>query len=117
MGELGLWYRLAELAVIGGSLTEEGVGGHNPLEPARLGCPFISGPEVSAWPVYEALETAPGDGAPRPSELAGWFSLRAPAASGDPALAAMAARPSAFAAAGDAAAGEAVERVLGLLAR
>ena len=114
MGELGLWYRLAELAVIGGSLTEEGVGGHNPLEPARLGCPFISGPEVSAWPVYEALETTRATRRAKPGELADWFSR---ALAGDPALAAMAARASAFAAAGDAAAGEAVERVLGLLDR
>ncbi|HLZ83996.1 MAG TPA: glycosyltransferase N-terminal domain-containing protein [Caulobacteraceae bacterium] len=114
VGELGLWYRLAELAVIGGSLTHERVGGHNPLEPARLGCPFISGPEVSAWPVYEALEAARATRRVRPGELADWFSQ---ALLGDPALAEMAARASAFAAAGETAAGEAAERVLELLDR
>ena len=41
LGELGLWFRLARLAIVGGSLVE-GVGGHNPLEPARLDCPMIS---------------------------------------------------------------------------
>lgn len=41
MGELGLWYRLAQLAFVGGSLVVH--GGQNPLEPARLGCPVIAG--------------------------------------------------------------------------
>ena len=55
VGDLGLWYRLAGLAVLGGSLIA-GVGGHNPLEPARLGCPFVSGSHVETWPIYGALE-------------------------------------------------------------
>jgi 3-deoxy-D-manno-octulosonic-acid transferase len=114
VGELGLWYRLARLAVVGGSLAAEGVGGHNPLEPARLGCPFIAGPQVSAWPVYEALEAAGATRCVPPGDLAGWFSR---AFAGDPDLAVMAGRASVFAAAGDAAAGEAVERVLALLDR
>lgn len=36
-GELGLWYSLADIVYIGGSSTAK-MGGHNPLEPARLGC-------------------------------------------------------------------------------
>jgi len=55
LGDLGLWYRLAGLAVLGGSLAP-GVGGHNPLEAARLGCPFVAGPHVENWPVYADLE-------------------------------------------------------------
>ncbi len=56
LGELGLWLRLACAAFIGGSLVE-GVGGHNPLEAARLDCPAISGRHVENWrPVYAALE-------------------------------------------------------------
>lgn len=51
LGELGLFYRLARVAIVGGSLVE-GVGGHNPLEPARLGCPFVAGPHVDHWPIY-----------------------------------------------------------------
>ena len=46
LGELGLIYRLAELVIMGGSLTG-GVGGHNPLEPARLGLPIITGPDTA----------------------------------------------------------------------
>ena len=42
MGELGLFYRLAHVAFIGGSLIEH--GGQNPLEAARLNCAIISGP-------------------------------------------------------------------------
>ncbi len=43
LGEMGLWFRLADVAVMGGSFVE-GVGGHNPLEPARLGAPPVTGP-------------------------------------------------------------------------
>jgi len=42
LGELGLWYRLADLALIGGSLVPH--GGQNPLEAARLGCAPMFGP-------------------------------------------------------------------------
>ena len=41
MGELGLWYRLARVCFVGGSLIQS--GGHNPYEPAQLGCPIIHG--------------------------------------------------------------------------
>ncbi|HEV2364766.1 MAG TPA: glycosyltransferase N-terminal domain-containing protein [Caulobacteraceae bacterium] len=54
MGEMGIWYRLARLAVIGGSFRR-GVGGHNPLEAARLGCPFVCGPFFENWPVHREL--------------------------------------------------------------
>ncbi len=56
LGEMGLWFRLADLAVMGGSFTR-GIGGHNPLEPARLGVPFGSGTHVANWDsAYEALD-------------------------------------------------------------
>jgi 3-deoxy-D-manno-octulosonic-acid transferase len=42
LGELGLFYRLAAVALIGGSLVPH--GGQNPLEAARLGCPIVIGP-------------------------------------------------------------------------
>ena len=57
LGELGLFFRLARLAVVGVSLVQ-GVGGHNPLEPARLDCPFVAGPNTDHWPVYEAFLSA-----------------------------------------------------------
>src|ERR1700680_1589959 len=45
MGELGLFYRLAGIAFIGGSLAAK--GGHNPFEAARLGCAVLHGPDMS----------------------------------------------------------------------
>jgi 3-deoxy-D-manno-octulosonic-acid transferase len=44
MGELGLWYRLAPVSFVGGSLAE--IGGHNPFEPAALGSAILHGPHV-----------------------------------------------------------------------
>ncbi|MGH1557218.1 3-deoxy-D-manno-octulosonic acid transferase [Caulobacter segnis] len=38
LGEMGLWFRLAGTSVIAGSLVPD-IGGHNPLEAARLNCP------------------------------------------------------------------------------
>lgn len=45
MGELGLWYRLAPISFVGGSL--EPIGGHNPFEPAALGSAILHGPYVT----------------------------------------------------------------------
>jgi 3-deoxy-D-manno-octulosonic-acid transferase len=42
-GELGLWYRLAETALIGGGFDD--IGGHNPWEAAQLGCAILYGPD------------------------------------------------------------------------
>lgn len=42
IGELGLAYRLARVAFVGGSLVPR--GGQNPVEPARLGLPVLVGP-------------------------------------------------------------------------
>lgn len=43
LGELGLFFRLADVVVMGGSFVP-GIGGHNPMEPARIGRPIITGP-------------------------------------------------------------------------
>ncbi len=43
-GELGLFYRLAEIAFVGGSLVAH--GGQNPIEPAALGRPVLHGPHM-----------------------------------------------------------------------
>lgn len=45
LGELGLFYRLAGIAFVGGSLVP--TGGHNPLEAALLGCAVLHGPDMS----------------------------------------------------------------------
>jgi 3-deoxy-D-manno-octulosonic-acid transferase len=44
IGEMGLLYRVAHVAFIGGSLVPH--GGQNPLEAARLGCPLVFGPHM-----------------------------------------------------------------------
>ena len=52
LGELGLFYRGALLALVGGSLVRH--GGQNPLEPARLDCPILIGPH--SWNFAAILE-------------------------------------------------------------
>jgi 3-deoxy-D-manno-octulosonic-acid transferase len=52
MGELGLWYRLASIACIGGSLVP--VGGHNPIEAAQLDCALLYGPHMFSVPAVAA---------------------------------------------------------------
>ena len=47
LGELGLFYRLAPIVFLGGSLVP--VGGHNPLEPARLQCATLMGPHRASF--------------------------------------------------------------------
>jgi len=44
MGELLVYYGAADVAFVGGSLVA--TGGHNPLEPAALSLPIITGPHV-----------------------------------------------------------------------
>jgi 3-deoxy-D-manno-octulosonic-acid transferase len=44
LGELGVFYRLSDVSFVGGSLTPK--GGHNPLEPARLGGAILHGPNT-----------------------------------------------------------------------
>jgi 3-deoxy-D-manno-octulosonic-acid transferase len=57
LGELGLFYRLAAIAFIGGSLF--GKGGHNPFEAARLGCAVLHGPDMkNCAPMAAALAAA-----------------------------------------------------------
>ncbi|MCF7700271.1 3-deoxy-D-manno-octulosonic acid transferase [Loktanella sp. M215] len=45
LGEMGLWYRKAPLAFVGGSLTPN--GGHNPWEGAALGCALLTGSHLT----------------------------------------------------------------------
>ena len=46
LGELGLFYRLSEIACIGRSLSTDGGGGHNPIEAAQLDCAILFGPHI-----------------------------------------------------------------------
>jgi 3-deoxy-D-manno-octulosonic-acid transferase len=59
IGELGLFYRLAPIVFMGGSLVEH--GGQNPIEPVKLGASIVHGPHVFNFSdVYEALDDAGG---------------------------------------------------------
>lgn len=71
LGELGLIYRLSEVVFMGGSLVS--VGGHNPLEPARIGASIITGPYVHNFTdIFQDLEQAGGlTRIYAPGELAG----------------------------------------------
>ena len=42
MGELNNIYAISDIAILGGAFID-GIGGHNPLEPAHFGCKIITG--------------------------------------------------------------------------
>jgi len=44
MGELGLFYNLSPIALIGRSFSDDGGGGHNPIEAAQQNCVVLTGP-------------------------------------------------------------------------
>ncbi len=82
MGELGLFYRAAPIAFVGGSLEPH--GGHNPLEPARLGAAIAFGPSMENFTEL-ADDLIAGSAATRVADadgLAAWAASRL----ADPAL-------------------------------
>lgn len=57
LGEMGLWFRLAPVAFIGGSLVDR--GGHNPIEPVQLGAYAVTGPHIANFEsIYAPLLAA-----------------------------------------------------------
>ncbi len=64
LNEMGLFLRLAEVVVLGGAfgpLIGQGpVGGHNPLEPARLARPTLTGPDMSNWSIAGSMVESGG---------------------------------------------------------
>jgi len=59
LGELGVLYRLSNIAFVGGSLNPK--GGHNPLEPARLGNAILHGPHTFNFDeIYADMHVAGG---------------------------------------------------------
>lgn len=46
LGELGLFYSLCPIAMIGRSFSNDGGGGHNPIEAAQLDCAIMTGPNI-----------------------------------------------------------------------
>lgn len=58
-GELGLWYRLADAALIGGGFDR--IGGHNPWEAVALGVAVLHGPDTRNFAAdYARLDGAGG---------------------------------------------------------
>lgn len=45
LGEIGLFCTLCDIVFLGGSFVE--LGGHNPVEPAQLGCAVLTGPNIA----------------------------------------------------------------------
>jgi 3-deoxy-D-manno-octulosonic-acid transferase len=62
LGELGVFFRLAAIALIGGSLVAN--GGHNPFEAARLGCVVLHGPDMANCAAMARALDAAGGGLP-----------------------------------------------------
>jgi 3-deoxy-D-manno-octulosonic-acid transferase len=59
IGELGLFYRLAPIVFVGGSIVKH--GGQNPIEPAKIGCAILHGPYVSNFAaIYAELNRTRG---------------------------------------------------------
>jgi 3-deoxy-D-manno-octulosonic-acid transferase len=59
MGELGLFYRLAPVVFMGGSLVRH--GGQNPIEAVKLGAAIVHGPHIFNFAeVYDLLDRAGG---------------------------------------------------------
>ncbi|MFT0859571.1 3-deoxy-D-manno-octulosonic acid transferase [Ancylobacter sp. G4_0304] len=59
IGELGLFYRLAPVALLGGSLVRH--GGQNPIEPIKLDTAIVHGPYVTNFAeIYRRLDEERG---------------------------------------------------------
>lgn len=76
LGEMGLWFALAPVSFLGGSLVAD-VGGHNAYEPAVMGSAILHGPGVGNFAdLYARLGAAGGaaevaDGAALVTAVAG----------------------------------------------
>ncbi|MEM6947348.1 MAG: glycosyltransferase N-terminal domain-containing protein [Pseudomonadota bacterium] len=58
IGEMGLWYTVADAVYLGGA-TAENIGGHNPIEPLQFGKPVVTGPHgYNFKALFSELETA-----------------------------------------------------------
>ena len=59
--ELGLWYRLASVTYMGGTLTNGAGVARHPFEPAALGSAIVHGPHLSAQAAeWQGLDRAGG---------------------------------------------------------
>ena len=58
IGELGLFFRMTDIALVGGSLVPH--GGQNPIEPALLDCALLHGPHMENFLAVEGELRAAG---------------------------------------------------------
>lgn len=59
LGELGMFYRAANLACIGRSFSDDGGGGHNPIEAAQLDCAVLHGPNIqNLQEIFDQMDEA-----------------------------------------------------------
>lgn len=59
IGEMGLFYSLSPIACIGRSFSNDGGGGHNPIEAAQLNTAILHGPHVQNLShIYEEMDKA-----------------------------------------------------------
>ena len=59
LGELGLFYRLSDIVYIGRSLSDDGGGGHNPIEAAQLKSAIIHGKHIqNLQDIYDDMAKA-----------------------------------------------------------
>lgn len=57
LGELGLFFALAQVVFVGGSFAP--VGGHNPIEPAKFGAAILHGPDVANFAaIYTEMDAS-----------------------------------------------------------
>jgi 3-deoxy-D-manno-octulosonic-acid transferase len=60
LGEMGVFYDLAPIALVAGSLLPH-LKGHNPIEPAKLDTAILTGPHVESFQdLFDALAAADG---------------------------------------------------------
>jgi 3-deoxy-D-manno-octulosonic-acid transferase len=114
LGEMALYYGLADVALLGGSFAP--LGGQNLIEAAACGCPVVMGPHTFNFAEAAELALAAGAAQAVPDMAAGLVVARALAA--DPARQQAAARDAqVFASAHRGAAARTAEAVLSLLRR
>ena len=59
LGEMGLFYELAPIACIGRSFSNDGGGGHNPIEAAQKHCAILHGPNIqNLQKIYDEMDSA-----------------------------------------------------------
>ena len=59
VGEMGLFYRVSPIVIMGGSLIAH--GGQNPIEPAKLGAAILHGPHIHNFEeIYASIGAARG---------------------------------------------------------